>query len=504
MNGTDNRRITIIGGGTAGWMTAAALARFLERGWLITLVESDAIGTVGVGEATIPQIHHFNRLLGLDEAAFVRATKGSFKLGIAFEGWRAPGHRYMHAFGQIGRNLGLPPFYHYWLRGRAAEEDSLDAYSVAAQAAYAGRFAPPDPARPAAAGGHAYAYHFDAGLYAAFLRQYAEARGVTRIEGMIASVQRDGASGDITAVALADGRRAEGDLFVDCSGFRGLLIEETLGAGYDEWSHWLPCDRALAVPSEHGGPVMPYTRAIAREAGWQWQIPLQHRVGNGYVYASSHISDDDAATALLARLPGTALAEPRPLRFVAGRRRSVWHHNVVAIGLSSGFLEPLESTSIHMIQSGIERLLLRLPTDAPTDADRTAFNADAAQEIERIRDFIILHYAANGRDEPFWQERRNADLPDSLMSRIELFRSSGRIDRAERDLFTDYAWQQVLIGQGVIPQRWHPLVNQLNDSDISAFLVTARRSVAGSVAAMPTHAEYIAASGAACEERRLA
>ncbi len=504
MNDAATRTITIIGGGTAGWMTAAALARFLGRGWTITLVESDAIGTVGVGEATIPQIHHFNRMLGLDEAEFLRETMGTFKLGIAFEGWRALGHRYMHAFGQVGRDLGLLPFYQYWLRGHEADEDSLDAYSVAAQAGYAGRFARPDPAKPAAAGGHAYAFHFDAGLYAAYLRRFAEARGVTRVEGMVASVERDGETGDVSAVTLNDGRIITGDLFIDCSGFRGLLIEEALGAGYEPWQRWLPCDRALAVPSAHGGPPVPYTRSIAREAGWQWQIPLQHRVGNGYVYSSAHISDDDAANTLLANLPGAPLAEPRPLRFTAGRRKAVWAHNVIAIGLSSGFLEPLESTSIHLIQSGIERLLLRLPSPAPSDTDRAAFNADAALEIERIRDFIILHYAANGRDEPFWAERRAMSLPDSLSARIELFRSSGRIDRGERDLFTELAWQQVLIGQGIMPTNWHPLANQLNDSDLSAFLVTARRAVAGSVAAMPLQADFIAAHVAAHDERRLA
>lgn len=504
MKDAANRTITIIGGGTAGWMTAAALARFLERGWSITLVESDAIGTIGVGEATIPQIHHFNRMLGLDEVEFVRATMGTFKLGIAFEGWREPNHRYMHAFGQIGRDLGLLPFYHYWLRGRDAVEDNLDAYSIAAQAGYAGRFALPNPAKPAPAGGHAYAFHFDASLYAAHLRRYAEARGVIRVEGVIASVERDGASGDVTAVILDDGRAVSGELFIDCSGFRGLLIEEALGAGYERWQHWLPCDRALAVPSAHGGPPVPYTRAIARAAGWQWQIPLQHRVGNGYVYSSAHINNDDAATALLSNLPGAPLTDPRPLHFTAGRRKTVWMHNVFAIGLSSGFLEPLESTSIHLIQSGIERLLLRLPSLSPSEADRAAFNADAALEIERIRDFIILHYTANGRHEPFWAERRATPLPDSLSERVELFRSSGRIDKGERDLFTEVAWQQVMIGQGIMPGQWHPLANQLNDNDLSAFLATVRQAVTGSVAAMPTQAEFIAANFAAREERRMA
>jgi tryptophan halogenase len=490
MDSAASRSIIIVGGGTAGWMTAAALARFLQRGWSITLVESDDIGTVGVGEATIPQIHHFNRALGLDESEFLRATNGTFKLGITFEGWREPNHRYMHAFGQIGRDLGLLPFYQYWLRGRQANEDCLDSYSIAAQAGYAGKFAPPDPARPAPAGGHAYAYHFDAGLYATHLRHFAEARGVTRIEGIITGVERAD-NGEIASIVLADSRKVVGDLFIDCSGFRGLLIEQELGAGYDDWTCWLPCDRALAVPSQNSGPPRPYTRAMARSAGWQWQIPLTHRVGNGYVYASAHISDEDAARELLTHVPGQPLGDPRPLRFTAGRRRKVWDRNVIAIGLSSGFLEPLESTSIHMIQTGIERLLQRLPSRTPSETERDAFNRDAADEIERTRDFIILHYWANGRHEPFWAERRAEPLPDSLAGRIAQFKASGRIDRDPRDLFTDLAWQQVLIGQGIMPERVHPLTHQLNDEQVQDFLATARTAVLNSVAAMPSHATYL-------------
>ncbi len=495
MTESQPRTITIVGGGTAGWMTAAALARFLQHGWTIKLVESDAIGTVGVGEATIPQIHHFNAALGIDENDFVAATQGSFKLGIAFEGWRAPDHRYSHAFGQIGRSLGLLPFYHYWLAAQQqglAQEDSLDRFAVGAQAAYANRFARPDPARPAPAGSHSYAFHFDASLYAAYLRQHAEAKGVIRFEGRITSAERDPLSGDIAAVALEDGRRLAGDLFIDCSGFIGLLIERELGAGYEDWSEWLPCDRALAVPSTNKGAHRPYTRAIARSAGWQWQIPLQHRTGNGHVYSSAHISDDEAAATLLANLPGEALADPRPLRFTAGRRKAVWAHNVIAIGLSSGFLEPLESTSIHMIQTGIERLLQRLPTAHPGERERAAFNADAQREIELIRDFIILHYWANGRDEPFWRERRETPLPESLAERIALWREAGRIVQENGELFTETAWQQVLIGQGIMPTAHHPLADQLSPADLTTFLDTTRRSVAASAAAMPDHADYIA------------
>lgn len=489
------RTITIVGGGTAGWMTAAALARFLQRGWSIQLIESDAIGTVGVGEATIPQIHHFNAALGIDENDFVAATQGSFKLGIAFEGWRSAGHRYSHAFGQPGRSLSILPFYHYWLAAQQqglAQEDSLDPFAIAAQAGYANRFARPDPARPAPAGGHSYAFQFDAGLYAAFLRRYAEGRGVARREGRITGVERDALTGDVAAVRLEDGRRIAGDLFIDCSGFIGLLIERELGAGYEDWSEWLPCDRALAVPSTNEGPLRPYTRAIARSAGWQWQIPLQHRAGNGHVYCSRFLSDDEAAAMLLANLPGQALADPRPLRFTAGRRKTVWAHNVVAIGLSSGFLEPLESTSIHMIQTGIERLLQRLPSGNPGKQERAAFNADAEREIELIRDFIILHYWANGREEPFWRERRETPLPESLAQRIALWREAGRIVQEKGELFTEAAWQQVLIGQGVLPDGYHPLADQLAPADLSAFLDTVRRSVAASAAAMPDHADFIA------------
>ncbi|MEK6540637.1 MAG: tryptophan halogenase family protein [Pseudomonadota bacterium] len=503
MNEAPIRRLTIVGGGTAGWMVAAALAHFLRRGWTIMLVESDAIGAIGVGEATIPQIRLFNAAIGIDEAEMLRACQGSYKLGIAFEGWRAPDHRYMHGFGGVGRDLGLLSFYHYWVAGRGdesragmpvgkAREDSLDAYSVAAQAAYAGRFAPPDPARPAPAGGHNYAFHFDATLYAAFLRVRAEAGGVTRIEGRITHVTRDEASGDISALVLENGTCVGGDLFIDCSGMAGLLIESECAVGFEDWGHWLPCDRALAVPSRHGGPIMPYTRSIARPAGWQWQIPLQHRVGNGHVYSSRYMSDDEAAALLLANLPGEALADPRLIRFAAGCRRKVWSHNVIAIGLSSGFLEPLESTSIHLIQSGIERLLQRLPSAHPGAAERAAYNEDVSAEMERIRDFILLHYHANGRDELFWQERRDMPIPDSLSERIALFHACGRIDRHGNELFTELAWQQVLIGQGVVPQTVHPLTEQISADDLAGFIETTRRAVSHSAAAMPTHADFIA------------
>ncbi|MEG3182078.1 tryptophan halogenase family protein [Sphingomonas sp. LT1P40] len=494
MTDTMLRSIVIVGGGTAGWMTAAALARFCVPGWRITLVESDDIGTVGVGEATIPAIRLFNQALGLDEAEFLRETGGTYKLGIQFEGWGAPGDRYMHAFGMVGRGLGLLSFHHYWLRARAAgRAGPLADYVLNAIVARENRFAHVQRAADSALPPMPYAFHFDAGLYAAYLRRFAEARGVVRVEGRIERIERDDESGDIAAVVLADGTRVAGDLFVDCSGFRGLLIEEALGTGYEDWSHWLPCDRALAVPSAATAPLVPYTRAIAREAGWQWRIPLQHRTGNGYVFSSAHIGEDEAATTLLANLDGQALAEPRLLKFRTGKRRKFWNRNVVAIGLSSGFIEPLESTSIHLIQTGINRLLDFLPNGPVVDADRDSFNRLADFEIDRIRDFVILHYAANGRTgEPMWDALRNMDLPEPLANRIAIFRANGRIVREHDELFDVPGWVQVMIGQGIMPARWHPLADQLDDAKLDQFLTTVATAFARDAARMPDHADTIA------------
>jgi tryptophan 7-halogenase len=417
-----HRRIVIAGGGTAGWMAAAALARFCGPGWRITLIESEEIGTVGVGEATIPMIRLFNQGLGIDEAEFLRETHGTWKLGIEFDGWGAPGERYMHAFGQVGRGLGLLPFHPYWLRARAAgRAGSFGDYVLNAVAAKADRFAHVERAADSALPAMPYAFHFDAGLYAAYLRRYAQARGVVRIEGRIAQVERDGEGGDVVALVLAGGERVAGELFVDCTGFRGLLIEGALETGFEDWGHWLPCDRALAVPCERADPLVPYTRAIARAAGWQWRIPLQHRTGNGYVFCSAHIGEDKAAAVLLANLDGVPQAEPRLLKFRTGKRRKVWNRNVVALGLAAGFIEPLESTSIHLIQTGIARLLEFLPSGRIADADRDAFNRLSTFEIERIRDFVILHYFANGREgEPFWDALRHMTLPEPLAERIAM------------------------------------------------------------------------------------
>lgn len=486
-------RIVIVGGGSAGWMAAAALGRIIGERWSIELVESDAIGTVGVGEATIPQIMLFNGVVGLDEVEFVTRTKGSFKLGIEFVGWNGgEDARYIHAFGAVGRDLGLIPFHHYWLQARARGNMSrLEDYSQSAQAAWANRFMREDALPSAPLGAATYAYHFDAGLYAAFLREKAERSGVVRHEGRITQVHRNGETGDLLSVELEDGRRIEGDLFIDCSGFMSLLLGKTMGVDYVDWSRWLPMNRALAVPCESVEPVTPYTRSTARKAGWQWRIPLQHRIGNGHVYCSDFLSDEEAADILLAGLDGRALADPKPLRFTTGHRREFWRGNVVALGLSSGFLEPLESTSIHLVQSGIKHLVDLLPRDGIEPADVTAFNAKLTFEFERIRDFIILHYHANDRPEPFWQSRREMEIPDTLAEKIETFRAHGRIFRFNEELFTEQGWLQVMVGQGILPRSYHPLADSPGDENVDRYLASVRELVQAKVARMPAHRDYL-------------
>ena len=478
-----HRRIVIAGGGTSGWMTAAALGRFLDRSWQITLVESEEIGTIGVGEATIPMVRNFNAGLGIDEAHFMAATQGSYKLGIAFEGWGGFGERYMHGFGQVGRGLGLIPFQHYWLRARAeGRANPLDDYVLNTVAGFANRFArierqPDSPLPPVP-----YAYHFDASLYARYLRAYAEQHGVRRREGRIAGVIRNGESGDVA-----------GDLFVDCSGFRSLLLGEAMGVSYCDWGHWLPCDRAVAVPSARTDPLVPYTRSVAQKAGWRWRIPLQHRTGNGHVFCSSQISEDEATSILLDQIDGEALAEPRTIRFAAGRRERFWEGNVVGIGLASGFIEPLESTAIHLVQTAISRLLDFLPNGPVAAADRDSFNRLAIFEIERIRDFVILHYAANGRHgEAFWDRQRAMALPEGLRNRMAMFRATGRVIREHDELFDVPGWVQVMIGQGVIPERWHPLADQIESDQLTGFLDTIRSAYAADSQRMSGHAEFIA------------
>jgi tryptophan 7-halogenase len=485
-------KIVIVGGGSAGWMAAAALGRIVGERWPIELVESEQIGTVGVGEATIPQILLFNGVVGLDEDEFIRETKGSFKLGIEFVGWGAPDERYIHAFGLVGRDLGLIPFHHYWLQARSrGDRSSLAQYSLSAMAAAGNAFMREDPLPRTPIGAATYAYHFDASLYAAHLRKHAEKWGVKRHEGRITSVGRDGESGYVTHLELEDGRRIEGDLFIDCSGFRALLIGETLGSEYVDWSQWLPCDRALAVPCESVEPLTPVTRAIAREAGWQWRIPLQHRIGNGYVYCSDFIRDDAAAETLMANLDGKPLGEPRPLKFKAGRRQDFWRGNVVALGLASGFLEPLESTSIHLVQSGIKHLVDLLPRDGIDAADVAAYNSKVAFEYEKIRDFLILHYWANGRSEPFWKRCREMAVPDTLTEKVETFRAHGRIFRFNEELFTEIAWLQVMVGQNILPRSYHPLADAPGDDKVDQYLASIRELIAAKVAKMPDHRAYL-------------
>jgi len=486
--------IVIAGGGSAGWMVAAALSHLLPgHAYRIRLVESEAIGTVGVGEATIPQIQLFNQALGLDEDAFLRATGGTFKLGIEFAGWSRPGASYMHAFGDVGRESGLLAFHHRWLRaqseGGVAPLGSYSLNEVAARASKMqrgpARTAPMLPAMP-------YAFHFDAALYARLLRRFAETRGVERVEGRIMAVERDGETGDVAALALDNGPRLTGDLFIDCTGFAALLIGEAMGVGYDDWTRWLPCDRALAVPSARATAFTPYTRATAHAAGWQWRIPLQHRTGNGIVYSSAHLSDDAAAAHLLANLDGAAEADPRPIRFTTGKRREMWRGNVVAVGLASGFMEPLESTSLHLVQTAIARLLKMLPGRAAAQAQRDEYNAQADFEYERIRDFLILHYWANARDERFWQERRAADLPDTLRHKVAVWREQAHVTREHEELFTEVAWIQVLIGQGVIPHGYHPIADAETRADNDEYLDLMRQLIAREATQMPSHASFVA------------
>jgi tryptophan halogenase len=484
----------IVGGGSAGWMTAAALAHAVKDTARITLVESEEIGTVGVGEATIPPLQFFNKVLGINERDFIKATQATFKLGIEFQDWGTVGHRYFHQFGEFGTNIKGISFHQLWLRLAASgHPHPLSDYSPAAIAAAQRRFLPPMPNQPPDTPQLAYAYHFDAGLYARFLRRYSEDRGVTRIEGRIVDVQRHAESGFIQSVRLENGTAINGDFWLDCSGFHGLLIEKTLQTGFEDWSHWLPVDRALAVPSERTEQsFVPYTRSIAHAAGWQWRIPLQHRVGNGHVYCSQYVSDDQAAATLLANLDGEALGEPRLLRFKTGRRRKFWNGNCVALGLAGGFLEPLESTSLHLVQAAAFRFLSLMPTSPAYDPSAEAeFNRLSVQEYEQIRDFIILHYVANERPEQFWRYCCSVQMPDTLAHRIELFRARGKIARYDGQLFSDSSWIAVMLGQKLDPLHCDPLAEALPLAELQAKASQLRENLHRAIGRMPTHAEFI-------------
>jgi tryptophan halogenase len=486
------RSVVIVGGGTAGWMTAAALANAIRTGCTITLIESDEIGTVGVGEATIPPIRTFNEVLGLDENAFVKATQGSFKLGIQFVDWGRLNHRYFHPFGSYGRNIDFLPLHQYWLAARArGEAPELDELCMAWAAASRGRFDRPASESRSVLSTFDYAYHFDAGLYARFLRGYSEERGVTRIEGKIGDVALHGETGHVRHVTLEDGCQVAGDLFVDCSGFRGLLIEGALGTGYQDWRHWLPCDSAMAVPCARTEPFAPYTRSTARAAGWQWRIPLQHRTGNGHVYCSQFISDDEAAAVLMANLDGEALGTPRKLTFETGRRNLFWNRNVVAIGLSGGFMEPLESTSIHLIQAGISKLIALFPDRDFDPLVTDEYNRLGIAEFERIRDFIILHYKLTSRsDSELWRYCAAMEVPETVTWKIEHFRRHGRLVQREADLFGPPSWLAVHIGQGNLPEATDPLL-PLRGVDHADYLRKLEGALARAAEAMPDHAAYI-------------
>ena len=489
------RDIAIVGGGTAGWMAAAILARRLGcASGSIRVIESPDIGTIGVGEATIPPIRLFNNALGLNEDDFLRRTQGTIKLGIEFKNWSKIGREYFHPFGLHGTRPEQVSLHQDWLKLRQlGQAGSFEDYSLNTVTARLGRVAAGADCDAALAPLFAYAFHFDAGLYGQYLREYAQARGVVRMERKIVKVELRSEDGFIRALQLDDGRQVEADLFIDCSGFRGLLIEQALKTGYEDWTHWLPCDRAVAVPCESTGPLTPFTRSTAREAGWQWRIPLQHRIGNGYVYCSRFISDDEAAATLLANLDGKATAEPRFLRFTTGRRKKFWNKNCIALGLASGFVEPLESTSIHMIQKGLTHLLNFFPDRecAPVVADE--FNRVAICEYERVRDFIIFHYkATERRDASLWNYCANMDIPETLAYKLSQFRNSGRVVKYGGDLFATPNWVAVLMGQEIWPERYDTLADQRDVADVRASLEVIRKTIRRAAEAAPLHEDYIA------------
>lgn len=503
MHDKNIRRIAIVGGGTAGWMAAAALSKLITPDHCqIRLIESDEISTVGVGEATIPPIQLFNRLLELDENEFVRKTQGTFKLGIQFVNWKRMGHRYLHAFGDVGQDMEAIQFYHYWLKmSQMGKADDLEAYTISGAASARGKFMRPVNAGNSPLSSIAYAFHFDAGLYAKYLREYSEARGLIRIEGKVIDTILNADNGFIEAVQLESGERVEADFFIDCSGFRGLLIEQALKTGYEDWTHWLPCDRAWAVPCESAGDPIPYTRSTAHSAGWQWRIPLQHRIGNGHVFSSQFMDEDQARSILLNNLDGKPLAEPRLLKFVTGKRKKMWNKNCLAIGLASGFMEPLESTSLHLVQSSIARLMSFFPNKNFDQEDIDEFNRQSDFEFEKIRDFLILHYHVTERDDSeFWRYCRNMSIPEALTQKIEQFKRNGRIFRNSTEMFNELSWLEVMHGQGLRPRSYHPLVDRMPLTDIQQRLASIKQVIDKSADYMPSHAQFIAEH---CKARKM-
>jgi tryptophan halogenase len=497
MNDRRIRSLAIVGGGTAGWMAAAALSKSLAgMGVQLRLIESAQIEPIGVGEATIPPIIDFLRQLGIDEGDLVREIKATYKLGIGYRDWTRPGHFYFHPFGPAGPGIGHIPFQAYWLKmllqGKAGR---LEEYSIQAMAALRGRFAHPVHAPNTPLNKIAYALHFDAGRFARYLRGYAQARGVLRTEGKVRHVSLRGADGFVESVILESGESIAADLFLDCSGFQGLLIEGALRTGYQDWSRWLPCERAVLVHSARSAPPNPYTLVTAREAGWQWQIPLQHRDGNGYIYSGEFSGDETAQALLLGGLGGPALSEPVALRFRPGRRRAAWNKNVVALGLAAGFLEPLEATSIHLIQRGIAMLLKFFPDRDFAAADIDRYNRLLESEFGRVRDFLLMHYTQTGRAGAFWQHCRDIPLTETLREKLELFQSHGRILREETELFPVLSWLSVMVGQNVMPRRYDPLVDGLDPHQVHCRLEELRSSVRDCVDAMPSHWDFIQSGG---------
>ena len=480
------RKVVIAGGGTAGWMAGAAISKLLGKNLEVVLVESDEIGTVGVGEATIPTLHIFHRLLGINEQEVMAATNATFKLGIMFENWLQRDQKYLHSFGFLGKDCWACGFQHFWSKAqqRGIARDIGD-YCVEHLAARQGRFAvvPNQDLN--------HAYHMDATLYAKYLRRMAEKHGIRRVEGKIAEVQQH-ADGHISALKMMSGELIEGDLFIDCTGFKALLIEQTLNTGYEDWSHYLPCDSAIAVQTKTTEPPLAYTRSIAHSAGWQWKIPLQSRVGNGLVFCSKFMSDDEAKALLLANIEGERLIEPRVIKFRTGTRLQHWHKNCVAIGLASGFLEPLESTSIHLIQRSIVRLLQMFPANGILQAEVDEFNKQTLIEMHNIRDFIILHYKATERDDSkFWRYCRDMAVPDSLRHRMDLFAQSGKVYKFAQELFGESSWIQVMMGQGIVPKQYHPIVDSMSDAELTDFLATIAANVQKAVQNYPSHQDFL-------------